>query len=96
MNEPITAKDLQDLQASIATIEKKVDRALQYLYEDGNTKTPGLVQDVRQLKRDVEEMQEDRRLEKKINQRMGVWAAAIVTILWEVGRFLFSIFTQHK
>ena len=96
MSEPLTAKDLKDLQTSIAAIEKKVDRALAYLYEDGNTKTPGLVQDVRQLKKDVEEMQEDRRLEKKINQRMGVWAAAIVTIVWEVGRYLVSLISQHK
>ena len=96
MSEPLTAKDLKDLQTSIAAIEKKVDRALAYLYDDGNTKTPGLVQDVRQLKKDVEEMQEDRRLEKKINQRMGVWAAAIVTIVWEVGRYLVSLISQHK
>lgn len=85
MNEPLTKEDMHQLQQAISLLERKVDKALSYLYDDNDTSTPGLVQMCRDHEKRLEEIEEQIRQDNKDRKRwasfFGVIGGGVVVLV---------------
>lgn len=86
--QPTIKTELEEIQTSIKLIDAKVDKALSYLYDDENTKTPGLVQQVRQNTADISTLKEDKRVDKKVTVGLGVGGGGAAMAIYELIKFI--------
>lgn len=88
-NKNTIAQELEDIRTSLKELDTKVDRVCGYLYDDGNTNTPGLVQQVRKNTADIAEIKEDKRVDKKITVGLGIGGGGIVMAIYEAVKWIY-------
>lgn len=55
-----------------------------HMYFDRNTNTPGLVERLRKAEEELEDIQVERKVQKKVVSFFGMIGGAFVMIVWEI------------
>lgn len=99
MDNQLTKQDVEQIQKAIGRVEKKVDDGLLelredlrkielYLYDDKDTNSQGLVQQVRSHEKRIGNMEEETRFRKRVIAGIGILGAAAVTAIYEFIKWL--------
>lgn len=79
-----TEETLDKLRDDIIAIDKKLDKAISYLYDDDSTNTPGIVQRVRSHEKRLDAIDEDKRVRNRLVAVLGMVGGVIGMVLVEI------------